>query len=134
MFDTLMSERAEDFAAEHLLDLEFGPRLVRAGHRDGEVMALPDGAVPGADFYVVDDAGQPVEFIEIKCIVGGPPAKVFVTRAEYLRAQKCDNEGLPYRLILINLVNRESFVVSDFAAQMAQLDLDGVVQFVITVG
>jgi hypothetical protein len=128
------SERAEDYAEVNILRPQYGARLIRAGHRDGETIALPDGMVPGADFYVIDTTDTPEEFIEIKGIDGTPPANIQLTRAEYLRACKCFENGLPYRLILVNQITGQCYEVSDFAAELASLSLNEVLQFSVNVG
>jgi hypothetical protein len=130
----LLSEAAEDFAEREILQPQYGAQLVRVGHRSGEIIALPDGIVPGADFYVIDAINNPTEFIEIKCISGNLPANISLTRAEYLRACQCAANGIPYRLILVDLTSRQCYVINDFAEQVARLELGEVIQFTIKVG
>src|SRR5207237_833067 len=84
VINPLVSEAAEDYVEDTFLRPDYGANLVRVGHRSGEVLSLPDGMVPGADFYVIDPAGTPNEFIEIKSISGTPPAEISLTRPEFL--------------------------------------------------
>lgn len=128
------SERGEDYAEANILRPQYGARLRRAGHRDGETMALPDGMVPGADFYVVDAGDRPEEFIEIKTINGTPPANIQLTRAEYLRACRCAQDVIPYRLILVNEAAGQWYEVGDCAPHLAALKLSEVPQFLVNVG
>ena len=130
----LLSEAAEDFVEREILQPQYGAQLVRVGHRSGEVMALSDGFVPGADFYVVDATDNPIEFIEIKCVSGNLPANITLTRAEYLRACQCAANGIPYRLILVDLANHQCYVINDFAEQIASLELGEVVKLTVKVG
>jgi len=102
---------------------------VRVGHTSGEVIPLPDGIVPGADFYVLDDAGVPIVFIEVKCTSGAPPTNISLTHAELLRICRCFQTGIPYRLILLDLQTRQCYEVANFPARIANLNLSEVVQF-----
>ena len=115
-----------------MLRPQHGAQLVRVGHRSGEVFALPDGMVPGADFYVVGATPtELVEFIEIKSVSGEPPFLVSVTRAEYLRAVRCAGAGIRYRLILVDVGTGQCFEASGFAADVITLQLGEALQFVI---
>jgi hypothetical protein len=129
IINPLLSEKAEDYVGDIFLRPQHGDNLVRVGHRSGEVIALPDGMVPGADFYVLDVANDPTEFIEVKCTSGPPPTDISLTRAEYLRVCRCLAAGIPYRLILLDVPNRQCYEVADFAAQIGNLDLSQVNQF-----
>jgi hypothetical protein len=129
----MLSERAEDVVEERILRPRYGPQLVRAGHTNGETIALPDGLVPGADFYVLDATNNPIEFVEIKSVTGNPPFEVAFTRAEYLRALECARAGLPYRLILVDVASASLYEVPQFATSLAGFQLSGVTQFVIQV-
>lgn len=131
--DQVLSARAEDYTEEILLRPQYGPRLVRVGHTDGETISLLDGMVPGADFYVVDEDELPVEFVEIKSISGRPPAEISLTRAEYLRARRCVEEEIPYRLLLVDVASGRSWEVENFAASIAGTTLEQVRQFVVQV-
>jgi hypothetical protein len=129
IINPLLSEKAEDYVEDNFLRPQYGDNLVRVGHRKGEVIALPDGMVPGADFYVLDAAVDPTEFIEVKCTSGPPPTDISLTRAEYLRACWCLAAGIPYRLILLDVPNRQCYEVVNFANQIGNLDLSQVTQF-----
>ena len=129
VIDPVLSERAEDLAEERVLQAQYGARLIRAGHRSGERIALPDGMVPGADFYVLNDANAPVEFVEIKSVVGNLPFEVVFTRAEYLRALRCAQSALAYRLILVDIASARFYEVSHFGACLAALQLSEAIQF-----
>ena len=129
----MLSERTEDVAEEQILRPQHGAQLVRAGHRRSETLALPDGMVPGADFYVIDASPDPIEFIEIKSVSGNPPFDVAFTRAEYLRALRCATVGIPYRLILVDVGTGRSFEVRNFAPALAALQLGEAIQFVIRI-
>lgn len=133
VINPLLSEDAEDFAERELLRPMHGAQIIRAGHRIGETMPLPDGLVPGADFYLVDDDGTPTEFIEVKCISGGLPANISLTHAEYLRVCKCVAEGIPYGILLVDLAKGQCIVVDYFDEQLAQLGLADAEQFTIKV-
>jgi hypothetical protein len=133
VINPLVSEAAEDYVEDTFLRPEYGANLVRAGHRRGEVLSLPDGIVPGADFYVIDPAGTPNEFIEVKSISGSPPAEVSLTRPEFLRARLCAQQGIPYRLILVDIATNQSYEVDDFVVQIAALTLDETTQFSIKI-
>jgi len=134
IIDQIASERSEDFIESNVLSTQYGPQLVRVGHRVGEILSLPDGLVPGADFYVINDVDQPIEFIEIKSISGNPPVDVSLTRAEYLRACRCAGEKIPYRIFLVNLPNGHIYELSDFASEISIANLSDVIQFTIRVG
>lgn len=135
MIDNVLSERAEDVAEERILRQQYGPLLIRAGHRIGERLALPDpdGMVPGADFYVLNTNNEPIAFVEIKSVTGNPPFEVAFTRAEYLRAVKCANAGLPYRLILVEVASAKFYEVWQFATSISNLQISEAVQFVIQI-
>jgi hypothetical protein len=133
VINPLVSEAAEDYVEDAFLRPEYGANLIRVGHRRGEVLSLPDGMVPGADFYVIDAAGTPNEFIEVKSISGAPPAEVSLTRPEFLRARQCAQQGIPYRLILVDIATNESYEVDDFLARIAALTLDETTQFSIKI-
>jgi hypothetical protein len=134
IWDSQVAERAEDWIEAQHLQPTFGARLRRVGHRLGEIIPLPDGMVPGADFYVIDRRGNPVEFIEIKSISGPPPAEISLTRAEYLRALRCAAGGIPYRVILVDVINNQYFEVDQFLAALAAATLEHVVRFSVRVG
>lgn len=134
VIDQVLSERAEDFAEQAILRPNHGPSLIRVGHRQGENIGLPDGMVPGADFYVVDRQGTPQDFIEIKSITGQPPVEISLTRAEYWRARRCAAEGIPYRVFLVNVSNRSLWQVDRFVAEIAGIGLENVRQFTVQVG
>jgi hypothetical protein len=131
VIDQVVSERAEDLAEERLLRPQHGDQLERAGHRAGELIALPDGMVPGADFYVTDTSDTPIEFIEIKSVTGRPPFDVVLTRAEYMRAVKCVANGIEYRLILVDLGSGNFYEWADYAPALSTLELTEVIQFVV---
>jgi len=132
--DHRASERAEDLVEAAYLRPRFGDRLWRVGHTRGESQPLPDGMVPGADFYVLNDSDEPVEFFEVKAISSGPPADVFVSRAEYIRARTCNEEGIAYRLVLLNLADNAIYEVRDFAQQIGELDSSEFSHVVVSVG
>lgn len=132
IIDQVMSERAEDIVEERILLPQHGQRLVRVGHRAGETMALPDGMVPGADFYVMGSQ-DPEEFVEVKSVVGTPPFEIYITRAEYLRAKYCCDNGLRYRLILVDRSVGRLYEVQNFAPSLAALQLSQTAQFVIRI-
>ncbi|MGO8810992.1 MAG: hypothetical protein ACLQJF_16155 [Candidatus Sulfotelmatobacter sp.] len=134
VIDTVISERAEDVAEELILRPRHGVQLERVGHRAGETIALPDGMVPGADFYVLDATNKPIEFIEIKSVTGAPPFEISLTRAEYLRALRCAQAGLPYRLVLVDVSSAIFYEISQFASSLASLQLSEAIRFVIKVG
>jgi hypothetical protein len=130
--DQRVSEHAEDFIEENILrDLQ---NLIRVGHRAGETLALPDGMVPGADFYSLDQAETPNAFIEVKAIASDPPAVVALTRAEYLRARECFRNGIPYRLILVNVASSNCWEVNNLAQQLTTISIEELLQFSIRVG
>ncbi len=133
ILDPVASERGEDFVEQQLRP-QYGAALERVGHRAGEILSLPDGYVPGADFYVVDGQGNPNEFIEVKLISGPPPVDVTLTRAEYLRAIRCAAANVPYRLFLVDLSHRRIYRDDNFGTLVAALTLAQVPQFVIRVG
>jgi hypothetical protein len=133
VLDLVLSERAEDAAQERILRPQHGARLVRVGHTTGETIALPDGMVPGADFYVIDALLDPIEFIEIKSVSGNPPFEVAFTRPEYLRAVRCAAAGVAYRLILVDVGTGRFFEVRDFGPAFAAVQLGEAVQFVIRI-
>ncbi len=132
IIDPVISQKAED-VVEALLRSQYEQRLVRVGHRSGETLALPDGMVPGSDFYVVDATGTPIEFIEVKSIGADPPVDISLTRAEYLRAVRCAAGGTPYRLFLVDARTRQPREVMNFAAGIAAARLEHVRQFVIAI-
>jgi len=133
ILDPVLSERAEDVAEERILRPQHGPQLVRVGHRRGETIALPDGIVPGADFYVIDASSEPIEFTEVKSVSGNPPFDVALTRAEYLRAVRCAAAGTPYRLVLVDVGTGGWFEVRNVGSALAALQLGEAVQFVIRI-
>jgi hypothetical protein len=133
VFDPILSERAEDLAENTVLRPQYGDQLFRIGHRTGEMIALPDGMVPGADFYVTDASPNPIEFIEIKSVAGPPPFNVAFTRAEFLRTQRCVAAGIPYRLILVDITTAHFYEVTHFAHSLSVLQIGETVQFVIRV-
>ncbi len=132
--DQLLSQRSEDFIQEIVLGPRYGAQLVRVGHRSGETLALLDGMVPGADFYVIDAAATPVRFIEVKSISSPPPADIQLTRAEYLRACQCERDGIPYELILVNTTTGNWCEVLNFSASINAITLGQVLQFAVRVG
>jgi hypothetical protein len=132
IIDQVLSERAEDIVEERILVPQYGQRIVRVGHRNGEAMALPDGMVPGADFYVMGPQ-DPSEFIEVKSIIGTPPFDVTFTRAEYLRVISCFNNEIPYRLILVDCGAGRLYEVQNFAPSLAAMQLAQTAQFVIRI-
>lgn len=132
LVDQAVSERAEDFVEAGILATR--QNLVRSGHRDGESIALPDGMVPGADFYSLDANQNPIEFIEVKALSGDPPATVAVTRAEFLRARLCVDNNIPYRLVLVNMVSSNCWEIPDFGKQIASILVENLVQFSVRVG
>jgi hypothetical protein len=133
IWDSQVAERAEDWIeAQHLQPI-YGAQLRRVGHRVGEVLPLPDGMVPGADFYVLDRRLNPIEFIEIKSISGPPPAEISLTRAEYLRALRCAAAAIPYRVILVDVINNQYFEVDHFLAELAAATLEHVERFTVRV-
>lgn len=134
IIDQIASERSEDFVGDNILYPKHGTQLVRVGHRTGEIISLPDGMVPGSDFYVINDNGDPIEFIEVKSISGNPPVNVSLTRAEYLRACYCAKNNIPYRLILVNLASGQVYEISDFISIIAVMTLSEVIQFTVRVG
>lgn len=134
IIDQIASERSEDFIENNILRPQYGAQLIRVGHCIGEIISLPDGMVPGADFYVINNQGNPIEFIEIKSISGDPPIEVSLTRAEYLRALYCANNNIPYRLILVNLANGRVYEISNFVSVIAVMTLSDVIQFTVRVG
>ncbi len=133
IMDDTLSERAEDFVEKELLRPEYGDALVRAGHRDGEVFALPDGLVPGADFYVLDGADEPQAFFEVKAFSGTLPADISVTRAECARALKCHEENIPYTLILVCLRTLTVRKVDDFGTELAGMGISHLSQFTVRI-
>lgn len=133
IIDQVLSERAEDLAQQRILEPQYGTQLVRVGHTTGETLSLPDGMVPGADFYVINAAGNPGEFVEIKSVTGNPPFEASFTRAEYLRAERCSLAGIPYRLILVDVETGRFYEVGNFARGLSTLRLGEVVQFVIRI-
>jgi hypothetical protein len=133
ILDPVLSERAEDLAEQGVLRPRYGSDLVRVGHRNGETIALPDGMVPGADFYVVDALNAPIEYIEIKSVSGNPPFDVIFTRAEYMRAERCTIEALPYRLILVDVATGQLYEVANFAPALVALRISEAVQIVVRV-
>ena len=134
VIDQVLSERSEDFIEQTILAPQYGAQLVRVGHRSGETLALPDGMVPGADFYVIDAAGSPVRFVEVKSISGPPPLDIQLTRAEYLRACRCEGDAIPYQLILVDMATGNSCEVSNFSASIHVITLGEVLQFSVRVG
>lgn len=130
VIDPVISERAESLAEERILRPLYGNRLIRAGHRNGEGMALPDGMVPGADFYVVDASSKPARFIEIKSVTGDAPFDITFTRAEYLRACRCADDKMPYDLILVDVVTGRFYEVRHFAVTLSSLLMREVMQIV----
>ena len=132
--DQVLSERAEDLVERSYIVPNFGSNYVRAGHRAGEMLSLPDGMVPGADFYVVDVNANPTTFLEVKSIAGKLPADIALTRAEYLRACKCAQQHIPYVLVLVSVADGQWGEVKDFAEAMASAKLGEVVQFTVRVG
>lgn len=134
IIDQVASERSEDFIENHILRPRYGAQLIRVGHCIGEIISLPDGMVPGADFYVTNDKGDPIEFIEVKSISGNPPTDVSLTRAEYLRARHCAKNNIPYRLILVNLTNGQIYEISDFIPIIVNMTISDVIQFTVRVG
>lgn len=133
IIDSALSERAEDFVEENILLPVHGESLVRVGHRSGETMSLLDNIVPGADFYVIDSNNSPIEFIEVKSI-NEPPTDITITRAEYLRACRCIDNNLPYRLLLVNVIQGRWWEIENFAREISRLQLSEVTQFTIRVG
>jgi hypothetical protein len=129
IINPLLSEAAEDYVESTVLVPRHGDSLVRVGHRQGEVLGLDDGNVPGADFYVVDADDTPVEFIEVKCISGNLPTTVSLTRAEYIRAHRCADRNIPYRLILFDEKTNEFYEIENFAAQIFNIRIEELVQF-----
>jgi len=134
VIDQIMSERAEDFVERAVVEPMCGDNYVRVGHRAGETLALPDGMVPGADFYAVDDEGSPKHYIEVKSVVVDPPCDVTLTRAEYLRAVRCAQRSVPYWLVLVNATDWRWWVVKDFAEAMKTAELKEVLQFTVKIG
>jgi hypothetical protein len=134
MINPLLSEKSEDYVENNFLRPQYGANLIRVGHTNGEVRPLPDGMVPGADFYVLDGGNSPTEFIEVKCTSGPPPTNISLTRAERQRVCRCANDGIPYRLILLDLQTRQCYEVANFRDQMANLELSEVIQFTARVG
>jgi hypothetical protein len=132
--DQMLAERAEDLVESAVMKSQFKDKYVRIGHRSGETLALPDGMVPGADFYVLDTSGQPIHFIEVKSITSAPPCEVTLTRAEYFRARRCAGHGLPYWLLLVDVTNGKWWKVADLADTIVNAQLENVVQFTIRVG
>lgn len=133
VINPLLSEAAEDYVENTFLRDDYGDNLLRVGHRRGETLSLPDGMVPGADFYVIDAAANPTAFIEVKGIVGEPPADISLTRAEYLRARRCVERGLPYRLILVDIAIPQAFEVNGFDARIAVWTLEEAKQFTVAI-
>lgn len=134
ILDPYVGEYAEDWIETRVLRPTYGAALFRAGHRSGEVMPLPDGMVPGADFYVLNTRGNPTEFIEVKSISGPPPSEISLTRAEYARALRCRDTGIPYRLILVDVLNEEFYEVDDFVRVLTDATLEDVIRFSLSVG
>ena len=135
VLDPVMSERAEDLAEATILPPRFGDNLVRFGHRSRENIALPDGMVPGADFYVIDQGtSDPVEFIEIKSVTGRIPFDISLTRAEYLRARQCAEVGLSYSLILVDIATGLFYEETNFAHTLSRLEMGEVIQITIRLG
>jgi hypothetical protein len=134
IIDPRVGEHAEDWIESQYLRPKYGNALVRAGHRTGETMPLPDGFVPGADFYIVTTSGDPNEFIEIKSISGPPPADISLTRAEYRRALQCLGNGTPYSLILVDVVNNHFYQVDNFVDELRQATLETVLRFTLRIG
>lgn len=130
--DPIVSERSEDLV-EQALQAKYRSRLIRVGHREGEIYSLSDGLVPGADFYVVDKNNQPVEFIEVKSVTRQPPVEISITRAELTRAIKCSAQGKPYVLMLVNVATNEIYNLGDVARQLANLQLTQVSQFTVKI-
>jgi hypothetical protein len=134
IIDPILAERAEDLVEDTFLQPQYGDRLVRVGHRAGEIIALPDGMVPGADFYVTNDSPNPIEFIEVKSVTGTPPFNVGFTRAEFLRTQRCTAANISYRLILVDVTTGHFYEVSNFAASLSILQIGEAIQFVVRIG
>ena len=134
VIDPVISERAEDLVEERLLRPQYATSLVRAGHRSGETIALSDGMVPGADFYVVDESGEPIEFIEIKSVTGSLPFDVMFTRAENLRARRFAVNALSYRLILVDVSTGQFYEATKFASALATLVIEETIQIVMRIG
>ena len=134
IINPLLSIAAEDLAEKEILSSMYGEHLVRAGHRSGEITPLPDGHVPGADFYVTDDEDTPIQFIEVKSIAGNLPVIISLTQAEYLRACMCVASGIPYGLLLVDVAKRQYVCVDGFDEELAQLKLGEVLQFSVKIG
>jgi hypothetical protein len=133
VLDHVLSEQAED-KIEAILEAESLPGyLFRVGHRTGELLAMSDGLVPGADFYVLDQRDRPVQFIEVKAISNLPPAEISLTRAEYMRVLKCIRQGIQYRLYVVDISTGWCAEVRDFSSSVSTLRLEETVQFVIRV-
>jgi hypothetical protein len=134
ILDPHVGEHAEDWIESRFLRPTYGSSLIRVGHRAGEIMLLPDDLVPGADFYTLNTHGDPSEFLEIKSISGPPPSEISLTRAEYARALRCSNTGIPYRLILVDILNEVFYEVESFADALAGATLEDVIRFSVRVG
>jgi len=132
--DHILSEQAEDTIEAMLDSTHLSGSLVRAGHRAGELLAMSDGIVPGADFYILDQHDIPVQFIEVKTVSSAPPAEISLTRAEYIRVLKCAADGIAYRLFVVEISTGRWWEVRNFSSSISALRLEHTVQFVIRVG
>ena len=134
VYDQTVSERSEDYAEVEILKPRYGNALFRVGHRSGETMALEDGMVPGADFYVVDAKGIPIEFIEVKSFSGNLPTQISLTHAEFLRAKDCSARNIRYRIVLVDVANARTYELSDFAQTASLLTVEELLQFTVRIG
>jgi hypothetical protein len=55
------------------------------------------------------------------------------TRAEYLRAMRCAEAGIPYSLILVDVATGRFYEASGFAAQIAELQIGHAIHIVIRI-
>jgi len=126
--NTTFSEKSEDFVGNDLRR-HFGERLIRAGHTDLEASYLPDGMVPGADFFVLEGDDTISRFVEVKTVYGAAPFVVSFTRAEYARAIDCARRGVPYDLVLVELSPLRFHHYPRFEGILQDLELTHLEQF-----
>jgi hypothetical protein len=134
VIDAVLAKEAEDYIERTILKSKHGRALVRVGHTDREFVLLPDGAIPGADFYVTGKNHKKcIRFCEAKSALHSPPASIRITRGEYARARKCHTAGIPYEIYVVVFLDGATapkvLHIPDFAAKAAGLTLDHVVSF-----
>jgi len=134
VIEAALGKEAEDYVERMILAPRYGNRLMRVGHTDRESAPLADRNLPGADFYLTGSSSlDGSRFFEIKSSTGKIPTTITITRTEYLRAKKCQVDGLPYEIYIVVFLLPEDppkvLHIPNFAEIASRLRIDQLVSF-----